>query len=274
MIWAGFDLSAPLVMGILNVTPDSFSDGGDCVDVAAACMRGEAMCAAGANIIDIGGESTRPGATIPSLIEELNRVVPVIAALVPVVSRYGAKISIDTRRAAVMAAAHAAGAEIINDVSALTHDAGALKFVAEQQLPVVLCHMRGEPETMQLSPHYGDVVHEVYDDLAARIAACEQAGLSHDKICIDPGIGFGKTTAHNVTLLQNLSYFQNLCAPILVGLSRKGMIGEITQTKNPKDRLAGSLAGALFAVAHGANILRVHDVGETVQAITMWRTLG
>jgi len=278
MQWAGFDLSTPIVMGIINVTPDSFSDGGDITTVESAINRAEDMCQAGARILDIGGESTRPSATVPSLDEEIERVVPVIAAIAPIAKKYGAKISIDTRRAAVMAPAVRAGAEIINDISALAHDDGAMVFAAEHQLPVVLCHMRGTPQTMQNDPHYDDVVREVCDELAARMNACETAGLSHDKICIDPGIGFGKTTAHNIALLQNLTELQKLRAPILVGLSRKRMIGEITSAQHPKDqpknRLAGSLAGALFAVSHGANILRVHDVRETMQALQMWRSLA
>jgi len=274
MHWAGFDLSSPIIMGIINVTPDSFSDGGDIVTVESALNRAEDMCFAGAKILDVGGESTRPNATQPGLDEEIERVVPVITAIAPLAKKHGTKISIDTRRVAVMAAAVRAGAEIINDISALAHDDGAIVFAAEHQLPVVLCHMRGTPESMQNDPHYDDVVREVCDDLAARMNACETAGLSHDKICIDPGIGFGKTTAHNIALLQNLTELQKLRAPILAGLSRKRMIGEITGEKNPKDRLAGSLAGALFAVSHGANILRVHDVRETMQALQMWRSLA
>jgi len=272
-MWAGLDLSTPAVMGVINVTPDSFSDGGDVTTVDAAINIAEDMCLAGAKIIDVGGESTRPGARLPELDEEIERVVPIIAAIAPIAKKYGAKISIDTRRAAVMAAAVRVGADIINDISALTHDAGAVTFIAEHQLPVVLCHMQGTPQTMQDNPSYADVVAEVYYDLAARMAACEAAGLAHDKICIDPGIGFGKTTAHNITLLQNLTEFQKLRAPILIGLSRKRMIGAITGAKNPKDRLGGSLAGGLYAISHGANILRAHDVRETVQALQMWQAL-
>jgi len=273
MHWAEIDITEPVVMGILNVTPDSFSDGGDFTDLETARQHAEEMCLAGARIIDIGGESTRPGAIMPSASEEIARVVPVITAVRPIVQKYGAKISIDTRRAEVMAAAHAAGAEIINDVSALTHDAAALPFAAAHQLPVVLCHMRGDPQTMQQNPTYTDVVREVFDDLAACIAACVGAGLAREKIAIDPGIGFGKTTAHNTTLVQNLPTFQNLGVPILIGLSRKRMVGEITGASDPKSRLAGSIAGGLFALSRGANILRVHDVRETVEAIRMWRAL-
>lgn len=270
MTWAGLDLSQPIVMGILNVTPDSFSDGGDFTNLEIAAAHAEAMAHAGAKIIDVGGESTRPGAVMPSLQEEIDRVVPVIAAM----KNCGVKISIDTRRAAVMAAAVAAGAEIINDVSALSTDPDAAKFVAEKQLPVVLCHMRGTPQTMQKNPVYENVVHDVMHDLSIRIDACVAAGLSRDKICIDPGIGFGKATAHNIALLQNLSDFKKLGAPILIGLSRKRMIAEITGVQNPKDRLAGSIAGALFAAQQGANILRVHDVAETVQALQVWQSLN
>jgi len=273
MHWAGFDLSQPRVMGVINTTPDSFSDGGDYLNVAAAVRRAEDMCKAGATIIDIGGESTRPGAIQPSIEEEINRVVPVIRAAAPIAAKYKAKISIDARRAAA-AAAIEAGAEIVNDISALTHDGEALTFIAEKQLPVVLGHMQGEPHSMQQNPAYDDIVREVYDYLAARIAACIQAGLARESICVDPGIGFGKTTAHNIALLQHLNEFKKLGVPVLVGLSRKRMIGEITGAENPKDRLAGSLAGGIFAVARGANILRVHDVRETIEALKMWQALA
>jgi len=274
MQWAGIDITAPVVMGILNVTPDSFSDGGDFLNIEIARQHAEAMCQAGAKIIDIGGESTRPGAVMPSIDEEIARIVPVIAAVLPIVRQYDVRISVDTRCAAVMMAAHAVGADIINDISALTYDVTALSFVAQHQLPVVLCHMQGTPQTMQRNPVYADVVAEVCDYLAARIAACEQAGLARDKIAVDPGIGFGKTTAHNIALLQNLIEFKKLNVPILVGVSRKRFIADITGADAPKSRLAGSLVSGLFAISRGANILRVHDVRETVEAVRMWRVLA
>lgn len=271
--WAGLDLSMPIVMGILNVTPDSFSDGGHFQNWEKAVAHAESMLAAGAKIIDIGGESTRPGAMPPSVEEETQRVVPVIQAVVPIAKQCGARISVDTRRVRVMAAAVAAGAEIINDVSALSFDPDAVAYVAEHQLPVILCHARGTPADMQQFATYNNVAAEVRDELEQRITACMLTGIAREKICIDPGIGFAKTTAQNVALLQNLSTLQTLGVPLLVGLSRKRMIGDITHETQANNRLGGSLAGALFAITRGANILRVHDVAETMQAITVWQAL-
>ncbi len=272
--FAGLDLTGPIVMGILNVTPDSFSDGGDLPNIPAIEQRAHEFCESGAKILDIGGESTRPGAVPPSTDEEIRRVVPAITAARRVADQYHAKISIDTRRAAVMHAAVEAGADIINDVSALETDAEALSFVAAHQLPVVLCHMQGTPQDMQHQPHYKNVVQEIHDYFVARIQACMAAGLPLGKICIDPGIGFGKTLAHNIDLLQNLSAFSDLDVPVLVGLSRKRMIAELTAEKDAKARLGGSLAGALFAVQNGAHIVRVHDVRDTCQALAVWRGLA
>jgi dihydropteroate synthase len=273
MQWAGLDLSAPIVMGIMNVTPDSFSDGGDLPTHESITARAESFCASGAKILDIGGESTRPGAVPPSVDEEIRRVVPAIEAARPIAAQYGAKISVDTRRVAVMAAAVAAGADIINDVSALTSEAEAVAFVAAHQLPVVLCHMQGTPADMQHAPRYDDVVVDIKNYFHERMAACRAAGLGPDKICLDVGIGFGKTTAHNITLLQNLAAFADMGAPMLVGLSRKRLIADLTGETNPKNRLGGSLAGAIFAAQNGAQILRVHDVHETVQALRVWQGL-
>lgn len=272
--FAGLDLSVPVVMGILNVTPDSFSDGGDLADIETIRRRAEEFCVSGAKILDVGGESTRPGAVPPPVEEEIRRVIPAIKAIKPIANQYGAKISIDTRRTPVMQAALDAGADIINDVSALETDADALPFIARHQLPVILCHMQGTPQDMQHRPHYNDVVQEIYDYFGARIAACENAGLPREKICIDPGIGFGKTLEHNIALLQNLSLFKKLDVPILVGLSRKRMIGELTGEKDFKTRLGGSLAGVLFSVQQGAHIIRVHDVRDTCQALAVWRGLA
>lgn len=273
MQFAGLDLSSPIVMGILNVTPDSFSDGGDLPTVDTIVARAREFCIAGAKILDIGGESTRPGAVEPSVEEELGRVIPAIQAARPIANEYSAKISIDTRRQKIMQAAVEAGADIINDVSALETDPDALPYIAQHQLPVILCHMQGTPDNMQSAPHYNNVVQDIHDYFSQRIADCLSAGLVRENICIDPGIGFGKTLEHNIDLLQNLSVLQQLHLPLLVGLSRKRMIADMTGEKNPKARLGGSLAGALFAASNGAHILRVHDVRDTCQALAVWRGL-
>ena len=259
--------ATPLVMGIVNVTPDSFSDGGDYADAHAAIAHGRAQFAAGADIVDIGGESTRPGADPVSIEEELARVLPVVAAL----AGDGVPVSIDTRHAPVMAEAIAAGARIVNDVSALTHDPDALDVVAASGASVILMHMRGSPETMQKAPRYDDVVLDVYDALAGRVAACEAAGIERSRICVDPGIGFGKTPAHNMALISGLAIFHGLGCAVAIGVSRKSFIDAITGTTRPKDRLAGSLAAMLTALGQGAQVVRVHDVAETVQAVAVWR---
>ncbi|MFT5181277.1 MAG: dihydropteroate synthase [Alphaproteobacteria bacterium] len=269
-LFAGAPLSGadgkPRVMGIVNVTPDSFSDGGDHSDAQTAIAHGRALYAAGADIIDIGGESTRPGADPVSVDEELARVMPVVAAL----ADDGVPVSIDTRRAPVMGAAIAAGARIVNDVSALTHDPEALDVVAASDASVVLMHMQGSPETMQKAPHYDDVVLDVYDALASRVGACEAVGIARARICVDPGIGFGKTVAHNMALISQLAIFQGLGCAVAIGVSRKSFIDAIAGTAGPQDRLAGSLAAMLAALGQGAQIVRVHDVAETVQAVAMW----
>jgi dihydropteroate synthase len=256
------DLSRPRVMGILNVTPDSFSDGGAFLDTAAALVHARAMAEAGADLIDVGGESTRPGAAPVPVEDELARVVPVVAALAAALA---VPISVDTSKPRVMAAAVAAGASLINDVRALRLP-GALETAVRLGVPVCLMHMAGEPSTMQDAPGYGDVVAEVRAFLAERVVACVQTGIPRERLLIDPGFGFGKTTAHNVALLAGLRGLTGLGLPILVGISRKSMVGALTG-RPPGERLAASLAAALLAAERGASILRVHDVAETVDAL-------
>ncbi len=273
-LWTDLPPDRPAVMGILNTTPDSFSDGGRHFDPAAAIAAGRAMGAAGADILDVGGESTRPGADPVPPEEECRRILPVIAAL----AAAGHRVSVDTRNAATMAAALDAGAVIVNDVSALAHDPRALPLVAARGCAVVLMHMRGTPATMASLARYDDVVAEVREELAARLAACRAAGLRGEAIALDPGIGFAKTRAQNATLLRGLPALAALGYPLLVGLSRKSLIGALAgaggEAPAPGARLAGSLAGALFALSRGARILRVHDVAETVQAVRVWGALA
>ena len=261
---AGLDWSRPRLMGVLNVTPDSFSDGGEFLPPAAAVAHGRGMAA---DILDIGGESTRPGAAAAPEEEELRRVLPVVEPLARAVV-----VSVDTRKAAVMRAALAAGARIVNDVSGLTHDPAAL-VAARGAEATVLMHSPGPPATMQRLARYDDVLLDVYDWLEARIAACEAAGLPRGRLIVDPGVGFGKTVEHNLALLRGLSLFHGLGAPLLVGLSRKSFIGRLSADEPPKARLPGSLAGALWAASQGVQILRVHDVAETRQALALWTAL-
>lgn len=258
-------------MGILNVTPDSFSDGGAIGDAAAAVARARDMATA-ADLLDIGGESTRPGAQPVPQAEEIARTAPVIRALRA--AGIAAPISIDTRNAATARAALAAGADMVNDVSALTHDPAMADVVAEAGVPVCLMHAQGDPRTMQDAPRYTDVVAEVLDYLAGRVEAALTAGIARDRIVIDPGIGFGKTLDHNLTLLRALGAFHALGLPVLLGASRKRFIGTITGVDRPADRLAGSLAIALHAAAAGVQVVRVHDVAETRQALSMWAALN
>lgn len=259
----------PVVMGILNVTPDSFSDGGRHWAADQAIAAGRRMTDEGAVILDIGGESTRPGAAATPPEEEQRRILPVIAALADA----GAIVSVDTRNAVTMAAALDAGATIINDVSALQHDPASLGLVAARGCPVVLMHMRGTPATMNSLTQYSDVVAEVAEELAARIAAAEAAGVRRSSIAIDPGIGFAKTGAQNVELLRGLQHLLGLGCPILAGVSRKGFIGVLSGVRDPAERMAGSVAAGLFALSRGACILRVHDVAATVQAVRVWQAL-
>jgi dihydropteroate synthase len=255
--WAGLSLARPRLMGIVNVTPDSFSDGGRFLAADDAIAHGRALLDAGADILDIGGESTRPGAEPVAPEEEIRRIAPVLRAL----AATKAPISVDTRHAAVMAMALEAGAAIINDVSALS-DPGGMAIVARSTASVVLMHMAGEPRTMQREPRYRCAPLDVLEALAARVAACEAAGIARARIVIDPGIGFGKTKAHNLEILGRLALFQALGTGVMVGLSRKSFLGG-----SPDERLAGSIAGALDAARNGAQIVRVHDVAETKAAL-------
>ena len=264
---------ADRIMGIVNATPDSFSDGGLHFDTASAIAHAAAMIRAGARIIDIGGESTRPGATPVDPQDEIQRILPVVAGIRAIADAAGAIISIDTRNAQTMQAALSAGAGMINDVSALTHDPASLGIAATANVPVVLMHMAGEPETMQRSPTYRDVAHDIYDYLEARIAAAEAAGIARTRIIADPGIGFGKTTAHNLALLDQLTLFHGLGVPLLIGVSRKGFIARLSEDEPADRRLPGSLAGALAAIRQGARFVRVHDVPDTIQALRVQAAL-
>lgn len=265
---AGLSLDRPRVMGIINVTPDSFSDGGLHASVAAGIAHGLALAQEGAEILDIGGESTRPGADYVPAEEELKRVIPVIEGLR---KSTDALISIDTRKAEVMSRAAAAGADILNDVSALSHDPDALRVAAETGLPVILMHAQGDPRTMNDNPQYEDVALDVFDYLEGRIAACEAAGIPRSKIVVDPGIGFGKHLHHNVAVMASLSLYHALGVPILLGASRKKLIDHISDVPNPRDRVPGSLAAALAGAAQGVQLVRVHDVAATRQALNVWR---
>ena len=268
-VWAGLSLDRPRVMGILNLTPDSFSDGGRHAG-AAGLAAGEAMLAAGVDIIDIGGESTRPGSLPVDPAEEQARILPAIRAL----AAKGAVISVDTRNAATMAAALDAGARIVNDVTALSHDPAALPLVARRRAPVVLMHMRGTPETMSGLNTYGDIGRDVATELGAQIVAALAGGVARSAIVTDPGFGFAKLGQQNVGLLRGLGPLRDLGFPMLIGLSRKGFIGQLSGEPVASKRVGGSLAAALFALTEGAAILRVHDVPETVQAVRVWQGLA
>ncbi|MGH1455517.1 MAG: dihydropteroate synthase [Alphaproteobacteria bacterium] len=264
--------NAPLIMGIVNVTPDSFFDGGDYNAPQAAINHGLELLGHGADILDIGGESTRPNAEIVSVEDEIARVLPVIKGL-----KEKAKfISIDTRNAATMHAAIMAGANIINDVSALTHDPESMGVAAQSALPICLMHMKGTPQTMQNEPTYTDVIDEIMKYFEKRLEECEAHGINPSRVIIDPGIGFGKTLEHNLLILKNLNRFQVLGCPVLLGVSRKSFIGTLDQNaKNAKDRLGGSLAAALYGAFNGdAQILRVHDVADTRQSINVYHAIS
>jgi dihydropteroate synthase len=256
----------PCLMGVVNITPDSFSDGGDLLDPDAAAAWARALVAAGADILDIGAESTRPGAAPTTPAEQLCRLLPVMARL----GDLGVPISIDTRSAEVMAEALAAGASLVNDVSGFRHDADALGVVAEAGVPVILMHSRGGPTEMHHSPSYEDVPIEVLDELAARLVVLEGVGIAPNRIILDPGIGFSKSAAHNIALLSRLSLLHGLGRPLMIGLSRKSFIARFSRDEAVRERLPGSLAGALWALQQGAQMLRVHDVAETRQAIALW----
>jgi dihydropteroate synthase len=262
-------LDQPQVMGIVNVTPDSFSDAGQLADPSNAAAAGARMSEAGAAIIDVGGESTRPGAKPVWEGDEIARIEPVIRQL----ASSGAAVSVDTRKADVMTAALVAGARMVNDVSALTYDLRSPAVVAGAGVPVVLMHHQGKPETMQQDPRYDDVVVEVYLWLEERIADAEEAGISRDRILIDIGFGFGKTLAHNLELMNHLALFHALGCPMVVGASRKRTIGALSNEAPVDERLGGSIAFALKAAEQGTQIVRVHDVTETVQALRVWRGL-
>ena len=262
-------IDQPQVMGVLNITPDSFSDGGVHADSAAAISSGVDMLSDGAAILDVGGESTRPGAKTVWSGDEIERVVPIIQRL----ATGGAAVSVDTRKSEVMSAALAAGAQLINDVSALTFDPQSSAVVAKAGAPIILMHHKGHPEVMQDDPRYDDVLVEVYFWLEERIAAAEAAGIDRSLILIDPGFGFGKTVGHNLELMNGLALFHGLGCPLVLGASRKRTIGALSNEAVAANRLGGSLAFALKAVEQGAQIVRVHDVPETVQALRIWRGL-
>ena len=260
-------LIRPLIMGVVNVTPDSFSDGGKFLEPDQAMAHARSLIAQGADILDIGGESTRPGAAPVDLDEERRRVLPVVEALrdceVP--------LSVDTRKPELMRESVAAGASMVNDVYGFRGE-GALEAAADTDAAICIMHMQGEPRTMQQSPHYDDVVKEVGDYLAARVAAAGQAGISRDRIVVDPGFGFGKTLAHNLALLRELGRFRELGVALLAGLSRKSMLGALTG-RGPMERVHASVAAALIAVQNGAHIVRVHDVAATRDALAVWNAL-
>jgi dihydropteroate synthase len=262
------DLSRPLVMGIVNVTPDSFSDGGRHLQRDAALQHAHRLVSEGADIIDIGGESTRPGAQPVGVQEELDRVLPVIEGLRGIT----VPISVDTCKPQVMQAAIAAGAQMVNDINAL-QEAGAMKEIAGSNVAVCLMHKQGTPQTMQQQPQYRDVVSEVFEFLRERIAAAESAGIGRERIVVDPGFGFGKTLAHNLGLLRHLRKLCELGVPVLAGLSRKSMLGAITG-REVDHRVSASVAAALIAVQHGASIVRVHDVRETADALKIWNAVN
>jgi dihydropteroate synthase len=264
--FAGLSLDKSCIMGVINVTPDSFSDAGEVFTQEKAADRGWAMVQAGANILDIGGESTRPGAQEISISEELDRIIPVIESL----REASVVISVDTRHAEVMDAAIKAGAHIINDVTSLTGGPKSLEVAAELRCPVVLMHMQGDPKIMQNKPKYDDAPSEVSAYLLGRIEACRGAGIERSQIAIDPGIGFGKSVKHNLQILNQIDCLHEHGCAIVLGVSRKSFIGAITNTKHPQDRLPGSLAAVIYARAKGVQIFRVHDVSETKQALDIF----
>ncbi len=265
---AGLSLDRPRLMGIVNVTPDSFSDGGNFLAAQAAIDHGLRLVEEGADILDIGGESTRPGSDTVAVDEELRRVMPVLEGLR---AKTDTRISIDTRKAEVMRRAAEAGADILNDVSALTHDPAALETAAASGLPVMLMHAQGDPKTMNDNPRYTDVVLDVFDFLESRVHACEAAGIPKAKLVVDPGIGFGKHLHHNVAVLSAMSLYHGLGVPVLLGASRKKLIGQLCNVENAADRVPGSIAAALHSIAQGVQIVRVHDVAATRQAVALWQ---
>ena len=267
--FAGLAMDRPRVMGIVNVTPDSFSDGGRYFDSRSAIAHATSLLEAGADVLDIGGESTRPGAEAIDPDEENRRIVPVIRAM----AERGATISVDTRHAAVMGAAVENGAAIINDITALSGDPQSLSVAAKSGAAVVLMHTQGDPQVMQKDPHYAFAPLDIYDYLAGRLDSCRAAGIADERLCVDPGIGFGKTVDHNLQIMSRLGLYQALGVPVLLGVSRKSFIGKLSRGEAAGDRLAGALAAALTGLEQGAQILRVHDVAETVQAVAIWQSV-
>jgi dihydropteroate synthase len=268
-------VGCPLIMGIVNLTPDSFADGGLHLDPEAALAHALALSAAGAAIVDIGGESTRPGAAPVDAATEIGRVEPVLQRLAQRRQEYpGLLISIDTRHAEVMRRALAWGVDIINDVSALGDDPESLAVAAASRARIVLMHKRGEPADMNLAPRYDDVALDVFDELQARISACAAAGIGRERLIVDPGIGFAKRSPENLALLRSLSLFHGLGCPMLLGLSRKALIGGEQRRLSPQQRLPGSIAAAVHALGQGVQLLRVHDVAETRQAVEIWRWIN
>ena len=263
----GMKFGYPKLMGILNVTPDSFSDGGHHLELDAALMQAEFMEDNGADIIDIGGESTRPGALTVPISEEIKRIEPVINAIS---SKSRIPISVDTRKSEVASAAHKAGAAMVNDVSGFTFDPDLLSYCSQNRLPVCVMHMQGSPENMQNNPKYENILIEVFDFLEAQIEILVQAGICRDKIVADVGIGFGKNLEHNLALIKNISFFHGLGVPLLFGVSRKSIVSNLAQVQNPKDRVHGSISLAISALAQGVQLFRVHDVAETKQAFDLW----
>ncbi|MBU1210051.1 MAG: dihydropteroate synthase [Alphaproteobacteria bacterium] len=263
----GLPMDRPQIMGIVNVTPDSFSDGGSFDGVQAAVDHALRLEEEGATILDIGGESTRPGSDTVPIEEELRRVLPVLEALR---QKTEALISVDTRKGRMMQAAADAGADILNDVSALTYDPDAIHIAAGTGLPVMLMHAQGDPKTMNDDPRYSDVVLDVFDFLERRVHACNAAGIPRDKLVVDPGIGFGKLLHHNVAVLSAMSLYHGLGVPVLLGASRKKLIGQLCNVEAAKERVPGSISAALSSVAQGVQIVRVHDVAETRQALSVW----
>ena len=265
-----FDWRSPVMMGIVNVTPDSFSDGGQFETEEKAIAQGRMLIEDGAHILDIGGESTRPGSDPVDEEEELRRVLPVIEKL----AGEGAYVSCDTRKSAVMTAAADAGVQMLNDVTALTHEPTSLETAAKTGLPVVLMHSKGEPKTMQDNPVYDDVCLDIFDALAEKIERCVAGGVQREKLVADPGIGFGKTYEHNLQLMDGLAMFHGLGVPLMLGVSRKKFIGVVTGVDDAGQRAVGSVAAALAGLAQGVQMFRVHDVAETVQAFKMWSAIA
>ncbi|MAE51503.1 MAG: dihydropteroate synthase [Micavibrio sp.] len=260
----------PIVMGIVNVTPDSFSDGGKFINENKAIEHGVKLLEEGAQILDIGGESTRPGSQRVEIQEEIDRILPVIEGL----KKYGACLSVDTRNAATMRAALDAGASIINDISALEYDSESIFLAVGRQVPVILMHMQGSPDTMQENPSYNNVIEDIYVYLQKRIRACETAGIERKNVIIDPGIGFGKTLEHNLLIHRNISKFFDLGCNILFGSSRKRFIADLSKGESANERLAGSLSSVIWARSQGVNMFRVHDVKETVQALKVYDSIS